>query len=375
NDLIREGKLERNPPNLEKDLFQLNLLLAGIEDSLFFNGVTEGFGRESPVFIRGNHLETKESTVSRVFLSEIFSDQDPIRSKGSGRKEMTEIILSPENPLTSRVMVNRIWHHLFGTGLVETVDNFGLQGKLPSHPELLDFLSLRFQEEGWSIKKLIAALVKTDAFQRVTPKGLENQLDDKKLYLAHYPVRRLEAEAIRDGILAVSGTLNPEMYGPSVPVYLTDFMQGRGRPQQSGPIDGNGRRSIYLEVRRNFPDRMMGAFDRPTPFTTFGKRDVTNVPSQSLFLMNDPFMMEQSRWMARSILDVPASKIEDRIQYIYLQAFSRPPTEKELELAKTFITEMGSSEDIHGEMLLQSEEIWKEFCHSVFNMKSFIYLM
>ncbi|MEX2511551.1 MAG: PSD1 and planctomycete cytochrome C domain-containing protein [Cyclobacteriaceae bacterium] len=375
NGMIQEGKLVNKFPSLEKEIFQINLLLAGVGDSLFFNGVTEGFAKESPVFIRGNHMETGESTVPRVFLSEIFSDQEPIRSNGSGRKEMAAVILSPENPLTSRVMVNRIWHHLFGTGLVETVDNFGLQGDLPAHPELLDFISIRFREEGWSIKKLIGALVKTAAFQRATPEGTENQLDQKIRYLAHYPVRRLEAEAIRDGILAVSGTLNPTLFGPSVPVHLTDFMQGRGRPSESGPLDGNGRRSIYLEVRRNFLDRMMVSFDRPTPFTTFGKRDVTNVPAQSLFLMNDPFMWEQSRKMARAVLEIPASKIENRLQYIYLLAFSRPPTDKELEMAKEFITDLGNEKNVNGEELLNSEEIWKEYCHSVFNMKSFIYLM
>jgi len=311
-----------------------------------------------------------------VFLPGIFPEQEDIEAKGSGRKEMAVAILDENNPLTSRVMVNRIWHHVFGKGLVETVDNFGLQGKLPSHPELLDHLAISFIEEGWSIKNLIRTMVMTEAFQRASEDGqMQWEEDPDNLLLARYPVRRLEAEAIRDGILAVSGNLDPAMYGPPVSVHLTDFMQGRGRPQQSGPLDGNGRRSVYLEVRRNFLDRMMMAFDRPTPFTTFGKRDVTNVPAQSLFLMNDPFVLEQSAVMAQNVMEVPVGTLEERIEYIYLLAFSRPPKENELKMGRKFINDIADTEQPAPTGLMENKEAWKAYCHAIFNMKTFIYLM
>ncbi|WP_240469633.1 PSD1 and planctomycete cytochrome C domain-containing protein [Cyclobacterium sp. SYSU L10401] len=373
---IEDGNLETEFPDLVNLVLRKDLLQASVADSIFIQGVADGLARESPVFNRGNHLDTGNKVVERSFLSEILDWQNPIQTKGSGRAKMTETILDPKNPLTARVMVNRIWYHVFGKGLVETVDNFGLQGKLPSHPELLDFLAIKFQEENWSVKKMIKAMVMTEAFQRSTEKN-GRDLDPENIYLAHYPVRRLEAEAIRDAMLFSSGALDSSLQGPPVPVYLTSFMQGRGRPGKSGPLDGAGRRSIYLEVRRNFLDRMMMAFDRPTPFTTFGRRDVTNVPAQSLFLMNDPFVAEQAEIMAKSLIAAPGLSTAQRINEAYLRAFSRPASEFEREKGLTFLREIGDSlESPDG---IPSEEkqiqVWKEYCHALFNMKSFIYLM
>ncbi|MGI9550867.1 MAG: DUF1553 domain-containing protein, partial [Aurantibacter sp.] len=274
------------------------------------------------------------------------------------------------------VMANRIWHHLFGRGIVETVDNFGLQGRLPSHPELLDYLAIKFQNEGWSIKKMIRAIVTTETFKRSTlrTEALSDR-DPTNIYLASFPIRRLEAEAIRDGILAASESLNDSLYGPPVPTYLTDFMQGRGRPEKSGPLDGNNRRSIYLEVRRNFLEPMMTTFDRPIPFSTFGKRDVTNVPSQSLIIMNDSFVLQQAETMAKHLLAEKGLSFEEKVQWIYMRSFSRRPTAQEMVKARNFMqmmqklpreTEPGKN----GEL-----QFWAAYCHSVFNLKEFIYLV
>ncbi|MFC4871830.1 PSD1 and planctomycete cytochrome C domain-containing protein [Negadavirga shengliensis] len=375
NTMLAENRLARSFPEMEKSIFQEKLVLAPIRDSVFFNGVTEGTGRESPVFIRGSHLDLEKDKVPRAFLPKILDYQGLYSIKGSGRMEMTTAILSPENPLTARVMVNRIWHHVFGRGIVESVDNFGLQGKLPSHSELLDYLALSFVEGDWSIKKMIRAMVLTDAFRRST-QALDPEADIENRYLARYPVRRLEAEAIRDGMLAVASSLDPTMYGSSVPVHLTDFMQGRGRPQLSGPVDGNGRRSIYLEVRRNFLDGMMMAFDRPTPFSTFGKRDVTNVPAQSLFLMNDPFVILQAGNMAVHLINNrQEDTLEDRIKFIYLNAFSRLPEQDELGHAINFIQTLAIEYKVSSDEIMEHADLWKDYCHSIFNMKEFIYLL
>ncbi|SHM69738.1 Planctomycete cytochrome C [Cyclobacterium lianum] len=376
NKKIASGELKTAFPGLTSLVLRKELIQAADADSTFIFGVADGFARESPVFNRGNHQDLQGQPVPRNFLSEILDWQEPIRTEGSGRVAMAESILDPKNPLTSRVMVNRLWHHVFGRGLVATVDNFGLQGKLPSHPELLDFLAVQFQQENWSIKKMVRAMVLTAAFQRSVEQP-DSIRDPENLYLAHYPVRRLEAESIRDAMLAASGSLDTTLFGPPVPVYLTPFMQGRGRPGASGPLDGDGRRSIYLEVRRNFPDHMMIAFDRPTPFTTFGKRDVTNVPAQSLFLMNDPFVALQAELMARSLISSDEKSPADRIDEAYLRAFARPATDSEREKGLAFIREIGHSSDLdqgNGEENRELE-IWKAYCHSLFNMKSFIYLM
>ncbi|AEL27563.1 protein of unknown function DUF1549 [Cyclobacterium marinum DSM 745] len=376
NEKITKGKLKKDFPSALALKMECDSLGRLVKDSVFIQGVTEGFGGESSIFIRGNHSDPSKEKVPRIFLSGIFESQQPYRGKGSGRQQMVEMMLASDNPLTSRVMVNRIWHHVFGKGLVETVDNFGLQGKLPTHPELLDYLALAFVQNSWSIKTMIKNMVLTQAFQRSTYVG-SMAMDPDNLYLSRYSIRRLEAEGIRDAVLKAAGTLDRTMFGKPVPVHLTDFMQGRGRPGDSGPLDGNGRRSVYLEVRRNFLDRMMTAFDRPTPFTTFGKRDVTNVPAQSLFLMNDPFIAEQANHMAIKLLNNrDLIKDEDKINDAYLRAFARLPSADEMSKGLAFVNKTKIQLSSHAQTDKDLDVLaWKEYCHALFNMKSFIYLM
>jgi hypothetical protein len=376
NDLLSKKSPVLLSAKQKEALKKIGVLTMEVKDSVFFSGVTDGFKIESPVFIRGNHLELSADAVPRAFLPSISGGASAINNLGSGREEMVEAILAPENPLTARVMANRIWHHLFGRGIVESVDNFGLQGKLPTHPELLDFLAIQFQKEGWSIKQLIRAIVLSETFQRSTAaaEGVVEK-DPENLFLARYPVRRLEAEAIRDAILAASGNLDTSAYGPSVKVHLTGFMQGRGRPGTSGPIDGDGRRSIYLEVRRNFLPHVLQTFDFPTPFTAFGKRDVTNVPSQSLLLMNDPFVIHQAEIMADHLISTNAQPVDDRVRRIYQLLFSRNPTTEEQASARAFIQEWQKEVGFSDTEVLESAAVWKEYCHALFNVKEFIYLM
>jgi len=371
---LNNGKLPSQFPELKSAIDSSQRLAQNLANPSVFYGVTDGFGIDSPVFIRGSHLELSEEKTPRSFLSALPKGGEPFRTAGSGRMEFANAMLANENPLTSRVMVNRIWHHLFGKGIVETVDNFGLQGKLPSHPELLDYLAIKFQNEGWSVKKMIRSIVMTEAFKRSTSRNDELlEADPTNIYLASFPVRRLEAEAIRDGILVASESMNDSLYGPPVAAYLTDFMQGRGRPSESGPLDGNGRRSIYMEVRRNFLEPMMTTFDRPIPFSTFGKRDVTNVPSQSLIIMNDPFVSQQAEIMAKKLLAERELSFEEKVSWLYLRAFSRKPVAEELKKVKDFMTmlqNMETSTETDKEL-----ELWKQYCHSIFNLKEFIYLI
>lgn len=372
---LNQGKLPSKFPELQASLSQEKQLGRTLTSNSFLYGVTDGFGVDSPIFIRGNHQEPSEELVPRGFLSALPQGGVPFASQGSGRMQLADALLHKDNPLTSRVMVNRIWHHLFGRGIVETVDNFGLQGKLPTHPELLDYLAVAFEQEDWSIKTMVRSIVLTDAFKRSTARDAALiESDPTNVYLASFPIRRLEAEAIRDGILVASQNLNDSLYGPPVATYLTDFMQGRGRPRNSGPLDGNGRRSIYLEVRRNFLEPMMTTFDRPIPFSTFGKRDVTNVPSQSLIIMNDPFVAEQAERMAKRLLAEEVKTLEARVSWIYQRTLARAPSLDEVEKAREFMAMLeklappNPQED-------PDLELWKQYCHSIFNLKEFIYLI
>ena len=341
----------------------------------FISSITDGFGKNSPVFIRGNHNELSKEKVPRSFLSALSTGKFNLNVSGSGRLALAEAITNKDNPLTYRVFVNRVWHHLFGKGIVETVDNFGLQGKLPSHPELLDYLALSFVKEGYSMKKLIRQIVLSKTFKRTT-KGKESSVKKDPLnhYLSFYPLRRLEAESLRDAILSVSGNLDSTLFGKSVPVHITSFMNGRGKPGKSGPMDGEGRRSIYVEMRRNFLDPFMSAFDRPIPFTTFGKRTVTNVPAQALILMNDPFIHNQAAVMVKKMNEKGISGFTPRIQWIYQRAFSRNPSEEEIISARSFYESLKKKHQGKDKKLLD-EMIWKDFIHTHFNLKEFIYLI
>jgi hypothetical protein len=365
--LNRSLKKRKVDPSIQSLLEQESRLRFSLRDSLrFFYGVTDGFGKNSPVFIRGNYQELSAEKVPRSFLTALGTRGNNLDVAGSGRLQLAEAMLEQNNPLTTRVLVNRVWHHLFGKGIVETVDNFGLQGKLPSHPELLDYLSLSFKEHNYSIKQLIRTIVLSETFQRSTiPVTSSKEKDPANTWLSHFPLRRLEAEAIRDAMLAVSGRLDTAMYGPPVPQHITSFMNGRGKPAQSGPLDGAGRRTVYLEVRRNFLDPMLTSFDRPIPFTSFGKREVTNVPAQSLILLNDPFVMQEAARLAERMEKKGLKKQEEKIQWLYMNCFGRAATEDEIREANQLLTRLSDK---------NSRTVWKDFVHTIFNLKEFIYL-
>ncbi|MEZ5394455.1 MAG: PSD1 and planctomycete cytochrome C domain-containing protein [Bryobacterales bacterium] len=249
------------------------------------------------VFVRGNQHD-KGAEVPRKFLTALGGE---LFDHGSGRLELARVIADADNPLTARVMANRVWQHLFGYGLVRTPSDFGTRGDPPTHPELLDWLASRFVESGWSVKDLHRQILYSNAY-RMQSRGTDANAEadpDNKL-LSHMPVRRLEAEAIRDSLLAVAGTLSLEVGGESVPPHISAYQDGRGKPE-SGPLDGNGRRSIYIQARRNFLTPLFLAFDYPQPFATIGRRGVSAVPSQALMLLNTELVPSRrvTRWSER----------------------------------------------------------------------------
>jgi hypothetical protein len=297
------------------------------------------------VHVRGSHFALGEE-VPRRFLQVLDTKSAFAYSEGSGRLALARTMTDAANPLVARVMVNRIWQHHFGEGIVRTVDNFGRTGARPTHPELLDYLARRFVEDGWSIKKMHKLMVLSDTYQRASG---HSDADPQNRWLSHMPVRRLDAESIRDAILAVAGTLDRTIYGKPVGPHISEFQDGRGKPE-SGPLDGKGRRSVYIEIRRNFLPPMLLAFDCPLPVTTNGRRSVSSVPSQALTLMNNEFVAQQAVKFAQN-----ARTLEE----MYLRAFARSPEAAERERIGKFLATQGSMEDV---------------AHVIFNAKEFIFV-
>jgi hypothetical protein len=199
-----------------------------------------------------------------------------------------------------------------------------------------------------------------------------SEVDPQNQLFHRQSLRRLEGEAIRDAILEISGRLDRKPFGPSVPVHLTEFMQGRGRPGTSGPLDGDGRRSIYIAVRRNFLSPMMLAFDTPIPLGTVGRRNVSNVPAQALILMNDPFVIEQSRVWAKKVLADSSASSASRVQRMYREALAREPTAAESVAALAFVDLQAREFGITSEAISSDERVWADLGHVIFNLKEFV---
>ena len=338
----------------------------------------ESNGVNETLLIRGNS-KTPAGETPRRLLEALGDDGQEYGPASSGRLSLARRLVDPANPLVSRVIVNRIWGRLFGRGIVPSVDNFGALGDAPTHPELLDWLATEFTRDGWSIKRLIRKLVLSETYRMSSaPRPAEDQLDPLNLWLHRAPLKRLEGEAIRDAILATSGRLDPTSFGPSVPIHLTPFMDGRGRPKESGPLDGAGRRSIYISTRRNFLSPLLLAFDMPPPFSTVGRRATSNVPAQALFLMNDPFVLEQAGLWAKRLLTVADETPSDRVTRMYEMAFCREPTASEMSQAIDFLREQsrkiaGASSPSAAEAA-PSDEAWADLCHVMYNVKEFVFV-
>ncbi len=294
------------------------------------------------------------------------------KETGSGRLQLAHIVSNTEHQLTARFYVNRTWHWLFGTGIVATPSDFGQLGQQPSHPELLDWLAHRFVQEGWSTKQLIRRILSSQTWQQsgqVSEEGLT--LDPENRLLHHYPLRRLEAESSRDALLAVSGRLDPARYGPTTnPPRANEDGQKR---LFSGPLDGNGRRSIYTRITIMEPPRFLALFNQPKPKIPTGRRDSTNTPSQSLALLNDPFVISQAQFWSGKLVTRENDSILRRIETMFQRAYARAPDEEELGRWRQAARELAELHGVEPGDLLDSQQVWQEIAHAFFNTKEFIY--
>jgi hypothetical protein len=336
--------------------------------------MADGSGQDEHLYLRGKHQNLGD-VVPRRFLEALNGVDQPVSGRGSGRLELARRLVDRANPLFSRTAVNRIWYHLFGRGIVPTVDNLGAQGEPPTHPDLLDWLADEFADSGWSQKQLIRELMLSRTYQMSSRPvaAISEQRDPANLLWHRANVRRLEGEAIRDCLLAVSGRLNDTMFGPSVPAYIGPFAESNRQPPTSGPLDGDRRRSIYLEVRRNFLPPMMLVFDTPTPFTAVGRRNESNVPAQALTMLNDPLIVQLSReWAERVLVETPDVSPRKRIVRMYATALCRPPNDAELDASEKFIQRQGELLGIPADERHNHVNAWADFAHVLFNHKEFV---
>jgi hypothetical protein len=289
---------------------------------------------------------------------------------------MAEWIVSPGNPLTARVMVNRIWHHLFGQGLVRSMDNFGSTGDAPSHPELLDHLALQFVDQNWSIKKMIRQIVLSRTYQMASDYDSVNyQTDPDNRYLWRMSKRRLDAESLRDAMLSVSGLLNWDRPRGSAVAKAGNGQVNRSRNLQSRELlNGNDHRSVFLPIVRDLVPPSLDLFDYAEPSLVTGKRDVTTVPSQALYLMNNPYVTRAADNMARRLFE-EASAGPERVALAFKLALGRAPTPTETEKVKHFFDQTQNL-PVSRNSRDQSRRgsTWSSFCQALLCSAEFRYL-
>lgn len=303
--------------------------------------------QDVPLHIRGSY--TRLGPVIARRLPRFFAGEGQMTNRqASGRMDLARWVASAANPLTARVIVNRIWQHHFGEGLVRTPNNFGKQGAAPTHPELLDWLAATFVEDGWSLKKLHRRMLLSAVYQQSSRASAQaSRLDPDDRWLARMSARRLEAEAIRDATLYVAGRLDLAVGGPAADDLTTS------------------RRSLYVQTARWDRGNYAMLFDAANPDTSVEKRTVTTVAPQALFLLNHPFLQEQARHLARRLREQPADDDAARIAYAYRLLLSRDPRPDEVRIGQAFLGRAGRND---------VETAWTEYAHLLLCSNEFVYV-
>jgi hypothetical protein len=325
--------------------------------------------------IRGEANDRGE-TIARGFLTILSHGEAPeVDASGSGRLQYAQWLTRTDNPLTARVAVNRVWQHLFGRGIVATVNNFGTSGERPTHPELLDHLASRFMEEGWSTKTLIREIMTSRVYQLSSQAGGKPaEIDPENNLLWRTNQRRLEAEAIRDAVLAASGQLDLQPGKGSIVESVGDGDVGQTIKPDRFATD-SVKRSVYLPIVRSAVPEVLQVFDFPDPSIIFGQREVTTVPTQALFMMNSPFVMEQSKHFAGRLLADDQLSDPQRLELAYRLAVSRRPSPNEAAEALEFLKAATTSDEAGSAKLPEAHAAaWSALCQTLYASSEFRYL-
>lgn len=338
--------------------------------------VTEGSIGDLQVFLRGNHL-TRGPIVPRRFPTILAgTDQPALSAAQSGRRELARWLVDPRHPLTARVLVNRVWRWYFGQGLVKSVDNFGKLGELPSHPELLDWLAMRFVEGGWSLKTLHRQVLLSSTYQMSTTWNAEAaQVDPANRLLWRMPRRRMEAEVLRDSLLATSGLLDTTMGG--VPFASTPFQNltqtnVAGKPE----LYQSFHRSVYLPVLRSALYEVFQAFDFPDPAVPNGDRATRTVASQALFMMNSDVVKHAAERLADTLLrDTGGTSDRDRLRTASRLVFGRPASDDECAEWEAFLERYQAATSLANETAdVRRRLAWQGLCRAMLASNEFIYV-
>ncbi|MDX1951313.1 MAG: DUF1549 domain-containing protein [Verrucomicrobiota bacterium] len=333
--------------------------------------VQEGKGHNLQIHLRGDPqrlgVEAPRGFISVVEQSGALKPETQIaHTQSSGRLELADWIAHPDHPLTSRVMVNRIWYHLMGRGLVDTLDNFGALAEPPTHPELLDFLARRFSERQWSIKKIIREIMLSSVYQMGSEfNPAAYQKDPENRYYWRKPQKHLEAEALRDSILFITGELDITQGGAPLPGNLPPVIQ----TDALAATDNLHRRSVYLPIIRNGAPEMLQTFDFADPHAVVARRHATSTAMQALFLMNSPFINERAKAWATRLLQA-SSEDTSRIRTAFTQAFGRLPAPREEKLTLNFLNQFQASLISFPEAE-RHQRAWAAFCHSLLTTAEF----
>ena len=329
--------------------------------------VQEGKVVDQKVLIRGDYNSLGEDA-PKAFPAIVAGEEPPRIERGSGRRELAEWIASPDNPLTARVMVNRIWQWHFGEGIVRTASNFGIMGERPTHPELLDYLARRFIESGWSVKQMNRLILLSSAYRMSSETTVEKAQDDpENLLLSRFSRRRLDVEEIRDGLLAMDGSLDVEMGGTLQEGFGTDGENSNER-LSIDPATVK-RRMVYLPLRRANLPALLNLFDFGDATTPTAKRPLTNVAPQALFMMNSEFVAERSRNLAHALLDDASLSDSSRVEQAYLRTLNRRPGEEETDGALTYLAGLKSRFGDAANL-----DAWLSLCQILIASNEFVYV-
>lgn len=335
--------------------------------------VKDGTPQNCKINLRGDYKKPGEE-VFRGFIKVVGDCAKPLPGDQSGRLQLAEWIANERNPLTARVMANRIWSHLFGRGIVATPDNFGALGEPPSHPELLDYLAMRLIENGWSTKKLIREIMLSAVYRESSDfDSIANEKDPDDALLWRMNRRRLPVESIRDSMLFISGTLDMKMGGPSLET--NGPMRGVSAAVTDLNFADNKRRSIYLPILRNDLPDMFQAFDFNDPHAMSGRRFSTTGPTQALFMMNSPFVTRVSGEWASQLLSHSDWTDSIRVERAFEQAFCRAPSLREQRATLEYLQRHESLiQRTVDEAETRRKITWQSFCQVLFASAEFRYL-
>jgi mono/diheme cytochrome c family protein len=323
---------------------------------------------DAKVHIRGS-TRNLGAVVPRGFIQAAMRPGAPsIPADTSGRLQLAQWITSRDHPLTSRVMVNRVWHWLFGAGIVRSTDNFGSTGEAPSHPELLDYLAVKFMEDGWNLKRLVKEMVMSRAYRMASAAPVFSEDPDNRL-LSRMNRKRLDAECIRDAMLAAAGTLQRDLGGPGVQATAVDSNDQKVQNLEYGYTFADSRRSLYTPAFRNVRHPLFEVFDFADINQPIGQRTTSTVATQALFLMNSPKVIEQARAAADFVLKAE-SDTSKRIHTAFQRSLQRPPNTKELAQVREFLDSSTSGNATDEE----TRDLWARFIQTLWATPEFRFL-